>query len=382
MQVLTQFDIQKPKAITSKEIELLLYFLRPQIDDANREYIKVLVQKQAQKQAQKQINWELFIKTAYRHGVAPLLYSRINNICPECIPKNILKKLRSIFNTNVQHNLFMTGELVKILSLLQKQNITAFPYKGPVLATSIYGNVALRRFCDLDIMVQPEDIFAVKDLLISQGYRPKQQMNRAQEIAYLRSKNQHTYDFIDDRKKILIEVHWRLGPKVFTDIEPKYFWQNLQPISLGGITALNLPPEDYLPILCVHGSRHIWTKLAWLCDVATLIHNNPNLNWEKAIQNSENWGCQRILLLGLALVENLFEVSLPKEICQQVKTDRIIERIIPLVYVQLFDEVRTSEKFLGRTFYHIQTRERLQDKFLYLQSFIHWFKSRSMGFSI
>ena len=374
MQVLSQFDIKQQKINTSPEIELLLYCLHPQIDDAIVRNIKVLVHKQ--------IDWQFFIQTAYRHGVAPLLYSRIHNICPECFPEHILRELRSIFHTNVQQNLFMTGELVKLLSLLQKQNITVFPYKGPVLATSIYGNVGLRRFCDLDIMVQPQDIFAVKELLMSQGYRPKQQMNQAQEFAYLRSKNQHTYDFIHDRKKIFIEVHWRLGPKVFTEIEPKSFWLYLRPINISGITVLNLPPEDYLPILCVHGSRHIWTKLAWLCDVATLIHNNPKLNWEKVIQNSEDWKCKRILMLGLSLAKNLFEVDLPKEICQQIKADKIIERIISLVYVQLFDEVRTSEKFFGRTFYHIQTRERLQDKFLYLQSFIHWFKSKSMGFSI
>lgn len=379
MQVLTRFDIQKPKIPNiALEQELLLYCLRPQIDNANGQNIKALVEKQPQKE----INWELFIKTAYRHGVAPLLYSRINNICPGCIPEHILRELRSIFHVNVQHNLFMTGELVKILSLIQKQNITVFPYKGPVLASSIYSNVGVRRFCDLDIMVESKDIFAVKDLLISQGYRPKQKMNRVQENAYLRSINQHTYDFIHDRKKILIEVHWRLGPKVFTEIEPKHFWQDLQPYTLGGITVLNLPPEDYLPILCVHGSRHIWMKLAWLCDVATLIYNNPNLNWKKVIQNSESWECKRILFVALSLVENLFEVKLPEEISQQIKNDRIIERIIPLVYVQLFDKVRTSEKFLGRTFYHLQTRERLKDKFLYLQSFIHWFKSTTMGFSI
>lgn len=378
MQVLTRCDIQEPKINAIPEVELLLYCLRPQINDGVIGKIKVLVEKQADKE----INWGLFIQTAYRHGVAPLLCSRISHICPECIPKNILRELRSIFHANVQHNLFMTGELVKILSLLQKQNITVFPYKGPVLASSIYSNVGVRRFCDLDIMVQSEDIFAVKDLLISQGYRPKQKMNRVQETAYLRSPNQHTYDFIHESKEILIEVHWRLGPKVFTEIEPKHFWQNLRPYTLGGITVLNLPPEDYLPILCVHGSRHIWMKLSWLSDVAMLIHNHPNLDWKKVIKNSETWACKRILFIGLLLVKNLFEVKLPEEIYQQIKADRIIERIIPLVYVQLFDKVRTSEKFLGRTIYHIQTRERLQDKFLYLQSFIHWFKSMSMGFSI
>ncbi|KST67758.1 nucleotidyltransferase domain-containing protein [Mastigocoleus testarum] len=378
MQLLADSDLEKQKINLSRdispEIELLLYALYPEVEDRTLEEIKVL--------AQKPIDWKFFLKTAYRHGVAPLLYSRINNNCPEYIPEPVLRELRSIFHANAQNNLFITGELIKILSLLQKQNITVFPYKGPVLANSIYGNVGMRRFCDLDIMVQPKDIFAVKELLISLGYQPKRKMNRAQELAYLRSRNQHTYDFIDEPKKILIEVHWRLGPKVFTDIKPDDFWNNLTPINISNITTLTLPPEYYLPILCVHGSRHIWTKLAWLCDIATLIYTNPNLNWERVIHNSEKWQCKRILFVGLLLTINLFEVNLPPEIYQQIKSDKIIEKIIPLVYAQLFDKVRTSEKFLGKTLYHVQTRERLQDKLLYLQSFIHWFKTTSMGLSI
>ncbi len=382
MQLLADSDPKKQKINLSPdispnispEIELLLYALYPEMEDPILQKIKVL--------AQKEIDWKFFLKTAYRHGVAPLLYSRINNNCPEYIPEPVLREIRSIFYANAQHNLFITGELIKILSLLQKQNITAFPYKGPVLANSIYGNVGMRRFCDLDIMVQPKDIFAVKELLISLGYQPKRKMDRVQELAYLRSKNQHTYDFIDEPKKILVEVHWRLGPKVFTEIKPDDFWQHLAPINLSNITTLTLPPEYYLPILCVHGSRHIWTKLAWLCDIATLIYTNPNLNWERVIHNSENWQCKRILFVGILLTKTLFEVNLPAEIYKQIKSDKIIEKIIPLVYAQLFDNVRTSEKFLGRTLYHLQTRERLQDKLLYLQSFINWFKTTRMGLSI
>ena len=80
-----------------------------------------------------------------------------------------------------------------------------------------------------------------------------------------------------------------------------------------------------------------------------------------------------MLFLGLYMAHDLFGVSLPAEIWQQMKkVEPIVKGISLQVYEQLFAEVRTSEKFMGRTFYHIQVRERLNHKFLYIQSFIYW----------
>ena len=60
----------------------------------------------------------------------------------------------------------MTVELNKILKLLKANNIDTIPYKGPVLASLAYGDIALRQFQDLDISINQSDIFKTKDILI------------------------------------------------------------------------------------------------------------------------------------------------------------------------------------------------------------------------
>jgi hypothetical protein len=198
-------------------------------------------------------------------------------------------------------------------------------------------------------------------------------MTDAQLVKYLNSKTEHTYDFVHEDKNVFLEIHWRIAPKYITPIEAKDLWQDLEPFSLAGTTINNLPLEDWLPILCVHGSRHVWERLSWLCDIATLIHKNPDIDWDKVAQKANIWGCQRMLFLGLYMAHDLFKVDLPPEIrLQMKKVEPILTGIAPQVYQQLFDEVRTSDKFMGRTFYHIQVRERLNHKILYIQSFIYW----------
>ncbi|MEA5598347.1 nucleotidyltransferase family protein [Rivularia sp. UHCC 0363] len=365
MQTLSKPDIKNQIINTHPEIELLLSSLNPDLNDAITERIQALVKQN--------IDWEYLTQTADRHGVLSLMYSRFNSICPEAVPEPVLNQWRRSFQYIAQRNLFLTGEVVNLLKLFKKQNIVALPYKGPVLATLIYKNVALRRFGDLDIIVQQEDIFAVRELLIAQGYRPNKEMTDAQLVKYLNSKTEHTYDFIHDDKNVFLEIHWRIAPKYITPIAAKDLWQDLEPFSLAGTTINNLPLEDWLPILCVHGSRHVWERLSWLCDIATLIDKNPDINWQKVVQQANTWGCQRMLFLGLYMAQDLFGVDLPPEIWQQMKqVEPIVKGIAPQVYNQLFASVRTSDKFMGRTLYHIQVRERLNHKILYIQSFLYW----------
>src|SRR5687767_3621410 len=86
---------------------------------------------------------------ARTHGVLPLLYRSLHTIGPDLVPQDALTTLRHHVRANAQRNLFLAGTLLKLVRLLEAHGIAAIPYKGPVLATLAYGNVALRQFGDL-----------------------------------------------------------------------------------------------------------------------------------------------------------------------------------------------------------------------------------------
>ena len=87
------------------------------------------------------------------------------------MPKPILEELREHFYANAGRNLFLAKELIKLLHLLESHEIPAIAYKGPMLAVSVYGNLAFRQFGDLDILVQERDYETARHLLMSQGFR-------------------------------------------------------------------------------------------------------------------------------------------------------------------------------------------------------------------
>lgn len=347
------------------EVELLLSCARTQIDDERAQRIKSLVKED--------IDWQYLIEIASRHGLISLLYANINAITKEAVPEADFAQIRSFFYANAQRNFFLTEELVKIFRLVQEHGISSVPYKGPVLAVSLYGNIALRPSGDLDIVVQQPDVFKFKDLLISQGYRPKDDLTEAEEIVFLQSKSEHAYSLVHDDKQILIEIHWRITPEYTSPIETKHFWEKLEPFCFGGTTISNLALEDWLPILCVHASRHRWERLIWLCDIAELIRVCPGINWERVIQQATVFGCRRVLFLGLFLASYLLGARIPTEVLQRIKADTEVNSLASEVCEELFQDVNAHQRFSGKmTVYQIRVRERLQDKLLYLESFLRW----------
>ena len=65
----------------------------------------------------------------------------------------------------------MEDQLSTLLRNFKAAGIPAIPYKGPALAATAYGNVGLRVFGDLDILIQKEDVPRAADMMTALGYR-------------------------------------------------------------------------------------------------------------------------------------------------------------------------------------------------------------------
>lgn len=153
-------------------------------------------------------DWNTLLKFALSQGVFPSFYRRLAEVCPEAVPPEVLGEMQRLYRVNARRNLRLTGELLKLLAFLESHGIPALPFKGPVLAQMAYGDVALRWFGDLDILVRREDVLGVKDLLAGAGYRPHPSLTPAQELAYLR--RNHEFSFFHPELTML-DVHWRFA---------------------------------------------------------------------------------------------------------------------------------------------------------------------------
>ena len=345
-------------SVNRPEIELLLCCARTSQDPGRADRIHTLLRKG--------INWEYILPLAERHGVAPLLYWNLNATCPEAVAEDVMAQLRVHFHANGRRNLVLTGELLKILDALEEREIPAIPYKGPVLATVAYGNLALREFGDLDLLVRKDDAMKAREVLSSLGYIPRYRMTQAQEAAFLNYDRQYTL-IRDDG--CVVELHWTVTPRaIYFLLGPEYLWKRVERVALGGGAVASFSPEDLLLVLCVHGSAHLWERIGWICDIAELVRVSGNVDWERLVKRANAQNSKRMLLLGLFLAHNLLDADLPERVLREARTNAEIKALAAEVHRRLFSEdLGAHELFEGsaRWRFHFRMIERLRDKLRY-----------------
>ncbi|PSB03313.1 nucleotidyltransferase domain-containing protein [Merismopedia glauca] len=311
------------------------------------------------------LDWNYLLEIAPLHGMIPLLYTHLKN-SSDAVPEKVFKQLQTHFEGNAKRNLFLAGELIKTLDLFKQHQIEAIPFKGPTLAISIYGNLAMRQFGDLDILIHPKDVLKAKEILLNHGYKPPtSSLTKAQESAYLKSAAE--YNFISQDCQVSVETHWGIVPGDFSlAFPPELFWEDLQPVTIGERKVLSFSPENLLLVLCIQRSKHLWERLDWICDIAEVVRNNPQLNWDKVIDKATQIGCQRMLYLGVYLAKEFLKLEVPEAVWTKVENDSKIEKISLQVSQSLFTQQRERSP-LGyrRVLFHLASRERLRDRIQY-----------------
>ncbi|MDQ3472225.1 MAG: nucleotidyltransferase family protein [Acidobacteriota bacterium] len=342
----------------SPESALLLTCGRASLDETQKKRIQQLVSGS--------LDWDLVLQLADRHGLQPLLHSHLNAVCPDAVPEQQRQHLRVAFQRVSALNILLTHELQKLLALFVDNDIRAVPYKGPTLALQLYGNVALRQFSDLDILVHPRDVLRARDLLLAEGYAQLPPLTDGQQAVLLRT--QCNLPFTRDRNRMIVELHWTVSAPAFArPFETDDFWSRLQDAELETV-AIKLPAtEDLLLALCIHGSKHLWERLAWVCDMAGLITTQKDLNWQELISRARATGSERMLFLGLRLATDLLAAPLPKNVEVILRADASVAALAQDVVRDLFTPALTRTGMSGYFRFQLRARRRLRDKLNYLR---------------
>ncbi len=283
---------------------------------------------------------------------------------PDDLPGVISEKLHKIYLANAGRNLFLTGTLIKILNLFDKNNIPALPFKGPALAELVYGDIALRQFSDLDILVSLDDASKARNLLETKGYQAEINLDDRQFRRY--TKVEDDMAFFSGYGNALVELHWDLsGGYSSFPIHIETFQNRLHFYKIAGKMFPGLCREDLLVYLCVHGSKHCWERLEWIFSIAALVSSSSQLDWQRVFNLSKKLRCRQMLLLGLYMSNDFFHVPLPSSINKRVLKNTCLPHLAKEVYDSLFKERSTPvEPAVSSRFgtFHLKVRDNFPDK--------------------
>ncbi len=285
----------------SPEDQLILLAARKDLSpDVERRMVQLL---------QSDLDWERFLNQVLAHRVYPLVYRTLRRCSSDLIPSPILSRLKSETYQNGARNLLYKQELLRLVERFYRDGIPAIPYKGPVLAETLYGDVTLRVSCDLDFLIRGEDVPKVKGLLLALDYWPQFAMNPAEERIYLRSNCE--LNFIrrsEDGMAFQVELHWNiLPPTMIAGLDPELIWRDASPTAFDGVSIYRMSPEMQFLALCLHAWKHLWASLQWICDVNEFLRQyGQRLDWSLIDARARALGIIDVVGVSLRLVERLF----------------------------------------------------------------------------
>lgn len=299
-----------------------------------------------------QVDWDSLILLAERHGLLPLLNEHLARIEPGALPPHWQPFVARYVEAAAVNGLELTAELVRVVRALAEQGITAVPYKGPVVAKQLFGNLALRMFGDLDLLVRERDIVAAAAVLERCGYAATFGFDTTRPW---RHGAPGQYAFRHREQHHLVELHTEATLRYFpvrADFDE--FWLRLQPLPMGDASLSTLAAEDLLLFLCVHGAKDFWERLAWIADVAQLVRKHPDLDWAAALERAERYGAGRIVRLGLTLAQDLLDAPLPESIAAQVRADAVAVSLARQIARELFAEASSFEGLMRRFWFRLR----------------------------
>lgn len=317
-----------------------------------------------------QLDWTQVVQATLRHRLVPGLLHLLEMAEHRC-PPDILTALRHHHQQAASVSDMLASRLADLVDALAARGVTVVPFKGPALASRLFGHHAARCPGDLDLLARRDDVSTICEVLEKNGFVDAARAPGAPELTtsqhriYRLVQCEHLY--VRESDGTIVEPHWALSQRALAvDVDYAAMLDRAHPCVVHGRAMLALAPADLLLALCVHGAKHHWERLAWVRDVAALLHGEPAVDLEGCLDEAGRAGCRRIVLLGLSLARTCAGATLPPAIVEAIAADKMVAELEAEVLDHLFSESWVLPANDRVSPFRLRMRERWLDRVRYV----------------
>ena len=303
------------------------------------------------------VDWDKFLILAGKHRCIPQVQKALS---PHSTPANSTLTAQAIkiglCNTR------MIEVLCGIQHIFQSEGIRATCVKGPALSLLAYNDTVTRQFDDLDLVVSQADLPSAVDLLISNGYEPRQLSPRADLAAYLAA--QHSVALQNREPTVYIDIGSVLISHILsTSRMAETALDRSTPLRIDDKRHISSPDAGLMMIiLCMHGAEDMWEKFSLAGDVSALLRSHPDTDWSACLTRARIWGQLRCVLVGMIIARDLLGTQLPPPIEKELANDRAAAQLAGEVMRCMMAGTSFETGLLERMRFVYRTRERVRDR--------------------
>jgi hypothetical protein len=238
-------------------------------------------------------DWATLLRLAEENGVLLLLHQSLlekGSEMPEFFTAAVGER-RDAART-------FAAELEDLLEHFAKRGIEVLPLKGPVLASMLYGDAALRQSNDLDILVQRYNYERAAAMLL--------------DIGFLGCSEVDDYHRRFLRNGVAVELHFGIASRRYFPADLKKIWNGSRSDDFRGKPIRVMADDDLILYLCLHGWKHGFSRLIWILDVARALQGLRDCDYEELVRRARQQGQEAWLLMGCEMARQMFPQLFPE----------------------------------------------------------------------
>ena len=271
------------------------------------------------------LDWDQVFCLADFHGLLPLAFEFISRNGLQ-MPHEVLNRFQEASHGVAAQNLALAAELLRVTAEFECRGIDYLAYKGPLLASDLYGNLALRISSDLDIVVRKSQAERVCQSLQGIGFLDKNGLSAEQRSAVFRYGFEHSFR---NAAGVEIDLHWRIVPEfVSPSLNDEVMWSRAVMRPLCGRSIRTFSPEDLFFILCLHAGQHEWAQLSLFSDLHRVLQIHHELRWDIVLQHLADPNTERTVLVTLQILNAFWNADVPEQLRNRIDGDPQVQRIV------------------------------------------------------
>lgn len=306
-------------------------------------------------------DWEYAVSNIIQRGTGPLLFKKLDKLSNgNLMPAVEREKLQQSYYKSLSRGMVLINAFQRIVEAFREEGIEVVALKGILLSEWLYGDIGLRQFSDLDLLVLPADGRRCLKILEIMGYS-----GSSNEISdFVKSQTEIVHYTPMVKNEISVEIHIKLHRR-----HPDYAMKledlisDAQPVVLHQKPALMLSLDDLLIHLCVHIEKHFRSghvQFTSYNDVVNLLClHADDFDWESFLLRTELFKCKRVVMIHLLLVHKYYRVDLPP-----VMTDMMNETLDPKdeeLFLKYLSGHRFASSYIVNTLQHLRRMNRWTD---------------------
>lgn len=284
------------------------------------------------------------------------------------IPGDQKQFMKHQYSICLSNNFILSNELKRLLEIFKKKGVATLILKGASLAENFYPLPELRPYSDIDILVHKNDLKVVKEILIKSGYSSAEKANEEFNEKYW-----YSYQFFQNDKKVLLEIHWNIAQLRRYKINIDSIWKDAISFKIDETESLMMSIEDLIIYQSLHLSYHYYSKLLWLLDLAIIIQKErDSISWEKIIERCKTQRVCNPVYYALLYVKNLLKTGIPDNVLKSLKPNSLTYIAIrSMLNTKTLPQRKIVENKLLRFPFALLLIDRMPEKAAFSMEFLH-----------